>query len=547
MSNLHLATISLALISATPFLSCKEPSIKAGNGDRPNILIIMADDLGYSDLGCYGGEIQTNNLDGLARKGIRFTQFYNAARCCPSRASLLTGKYAHQVGLDLNGQTLDKNAATIAEVLKLSGYQTGMTGKWHLSETRALNNHEDQLRWLSNQEQGRNFAPLDTYPCRRGFDEHFSVIWGVVNFFDPFSLVHNEKIITEIPDDFYITDYINDKSVELIDRFAKNKEPFFLYVSHTAPHWPLHAMPEDIAKYKGMYNGGWDKLREDRYNRLVELGLFSRENAPLANNESGQKWSDWPHKQWEAQHMEAHAAMVDRMDQGIGRIFRKLEETGEIDNTFIIFLSDNGASPERGYPPGFDRPEQMRNGEEIQYIINSKDSIRPGSQCTWGYLGIHWAGALNSPFRYWKMQSYEGGICTPLIVHWPAGLKGKENTINHGVGHVIDILPTCLELAGAEYPSQINGFETTPPIGKSLMPVIRKELTATNDTLFWEHEGGKAFRNGDWKIAALNNRKWELFNLASDRTETTNLAEKYPERLNDMIRHWQTFYDRLNR
>ena len=547
MSNLHLATISLALISATPFLSCKEPSKKAGNGDRPNILIIMADDLGYSDLGCYGGEIQTNNLDGLARKGIRFTQFYNAARCCPSRASLLTGKYAHQVGLDLNGQTLDKNAATIAEVLKLSGYQTGMTGKWHLSETRALNNHEDQLRWLSNQEQGRNFAPLDTYPCRRGFDEHFSVIWGVVNFFDPFSLVHNEKIITEIPDDFYITDYINDKSVELIDRFAKNKEPFFLYVSHTAPHWPLHAMPEDIAKYKGMYNGGWDKLREDRYNRLVELGLFSRENAPLANNESGQKWSDWPHKQWEAQHMEAHAAMVDRMDQGIGRIFRKLEETGEIDNTFIIFLSDNGASPERGYPPGFDRPEQMRNGEEIQYITNSRDSIRPGSQCTWGYLGIHWAGALNSPFRYWKMQSYEGGICTPLIVHWPAGLKGKENTINHGVGHVIDILPTCLELAGAEYPLQINGFETTPPIGKSLMPVIRKELTATNDTLFWEHEGGKAFRNGDWKIAALNNRKWELFNLASDRTETTNLAEKYPERLNDMIRHWQTFYDRLNR
>ena len=545
--NLQFSALGLALVSGITLPGCKKSSESETNPVRPNILIIMADDLGYSDLGCYGGEIQTPNLDGLAEKGIRFTQFYNAARCCPSRASLLTGKYPHQAGMALNGQNLRMDAATIAEILGENGYQTGMTGKWHLSETRALPDQENQLRWLSNQDQGRDFAPIETYPSNRGFDEHYGVIWGVVNFFDPFSLVHNEKPITNVSDDFYLTDFINDKSVELIGKFCRNDRPFFLYVAHTAPHWPLHALPEDIKKYRGVYDKGWDKLREDRYKRLLEMGIFSNDNTQLPPNDSGVSWDDYPDKKWEVRHMEAHAAMVDRMDQGIGRIIRKLEETGQLDNTLIIFLSDNGASPERGYRPGFDRPEQKRNGDKIQYIINRNDTIRPGSQDTWGYLGLHWAGAINSPFRYWKMQSYEGGICTPFIVHWPAGLKGKENTINHGVGHVIDILPTCLELAGAKYPSQINGFETTHPAGKSLLPLIRKEIAATSDILFWEHEGGRAFRTGEWKITALTNGPWELFNLANDRSETNNLAGKHPERMAEMVQKWTEFYEKINR
>lgn len=541
--------ITKILLGVVPFfeISCQpvneQESTEPG---RPDIVLIMADDLGYSDLGCYGGEIKTPHLDELASNGIRFTQFYNAARCCPSRASLLTGKYPHQVNLALNGRDLAKDAPTIAEVLRESGYNTGMTGKWHLSQTRGIGNHERQLKWLSHQTDSTVYAPLDTYPVNRGFDEHWGVIWGVVNYFDPFSLVHNEEAITDVPDDFYITDFITDKSVELIDRYSNDDKPFFLYIAHTAPHWPLHAPEEEIAKYQGVYDDGWDALRLQRYNRMIDLGLIDRATTPLAQNESGVKWDDYPHKEWEAQHMEVHAAMVDRMDQGIGRIIKKLKETGRFDNTIILFLADNGASPERGYPPGFDRPGHKRNGETIQYILNPDDKTAPGSEDTWAYLGEHWAGAINTPFRYWKMQSYEGGINTPLIFHWPAAMQGNENRIIRGAGHVMDILPTFMEVAEAGFPKQINGLATTPPEGKSLMPLLREEVAVLHDTLFWEHEGGKAFRTGDWKISSLRDGNWELFNLAIDKTETNNLAEEYPSRVLEMAGGWQSYYDRLN-
>ncbi len=511
--------------------------------NRPNIVIIMADDLGYSDLGCYGGEIETPNLDELAKGGVRFTQFYNAARCCPTRASLLTGKYPHQVGLDKNGQSLSKNAATIAEVLKQNGYRTAMTGKWHLSETKALSNPKEQLLWLSHRKDSSVFAPLETYPINRGFEEHWGFIWGVVNYFDPFSLVHNEKEIKNVPDDFYITDFITDKSIELIDEFSNNEDPFFLYVAHAAPHWPLHALPEDIEKYKGLYNKGWDKLRENRYKGLIEKGIITPENAPLAKNESGKLWVKNENKVLEAMHMEAHAAMVDRMDQGIGRLIQKLKETGEYKNTLILFLADNGASSERGYTPGFDRPGQNRYGEEIIYQYEKYD--RPGNELTWGYLGKAWAGALNAPFRYWKRESFEGGSCSPFIMHWPEGLKGKENSINHGVCHVIDILPTFLEITNTNYPDTINGLRTSAIEGRSILPVIKGEVTATRDTLFWEHETGKALRIGNWKISALIGGKWELFNLAVDRTETNNLAEKMPDKIEEMKAVWLQEYDRI--
>lgn len=535
--------IFVLIVVVCSLFSCsgKQPAYGGKKNEQPNIVIIMADDLGYSDIGCYGGEIHTPNLDALAADGVRFTQFHNAARCCPTRASLLTGKYPHQVGLDRNGQTLSRNAATIAEVLKANGYHTGMAGKWHLSRTKALPNKEDQLLWLSHRKDSSVFAPLESYPSNRGFDEHWGVIWGVVDYYDPFSLVHNEEAIEEVPEDFYMTDFITDKSIEMVDQFNKDDKPFFLYVAHTAPHWPLHALPEDIEKYKGMYDEGWDVLREKRYQGLIEQGIVDPAIAPLAKNESGKLWSDCENKAWEARHMEAHAAMVDHLDQGIGRLIQKLKETGEYDNTVILFLADNGASPERGYPPGFDRPGHNREGEEIVY----RNFDRPGPELTWGYLGVAWAGAINAPFRYWKKESYEGGNCTPFIVHWPDGLKGKENTLNQGVGHVIDILPTCMELAGADYPADVNGYKTTPIEGNSIIPLLNEEITTTHDTLFWEHEGGKALRIGDWKISALSRGEWELFNMAEDRTETNNLAEEMPEKVKEMDAVWKKEYKRI--
>lgn len=546
MTNNSIPLAGFALVSCLTSFAADPLSSAVIPVKRPNILIIMADDLGYSDLGCYGGEIQTPNIDALSQQGIRFTQFYNAARCCPSRASLLTGKYAHQVGLALNGRSLSANSATIAEVLKANGYHTGMSGKWHLSETKALPNPKDQLLWLSHRYDSTRFAPLETYPYNRGFDQHWGIIWGVVSYFDPFSLVHNEKAIREVPENFYMTDFITDKSVEMIDLYSSDNKPFFLYVAYTAPHWPLHALPEDIRKYHGMYDEGWDVLREKRYKRGVELGIIDPSVMKSGPNESHQAWSDCQAKEWEARHMEVHAAMVDRMDQGVGRIISKLKERGELDNTVVIFLSDNGASPERGYKPGFDRVGHKRNGDPVQYIYTPADTIAPGPEESYGYLGINWAGALNAPFRYWKKESFAGGTCTPMIVSWPEGLKGKENTINHGAGHIIDILPTCLELAGARYPVVFNGHKTKPAEGKSLLPLLNNQVTAIHDTLFWEHEGGKAFRAGDWKIAALKDHAWELFNLANDRSEVDNLADRHPDKVREMESAWERWYKRVN-
>jgi arylsulfatase A-like enzyme len=528
------------------FISCNSiTSHKKAKVEKPNIIIIMADDLGYSDLGCYGGEIQTPNLDELAQNGVRFTQFYNAARCCPTRASLLTGKYPHQVGLAQNGRTLARNSATIAEVLKENGYHTGMAGKWHLSQTKSLDNHQEQLLWLSHRKDSAVFAPLESYPCNRGFEEHWGVIWGVVNYFDPFSLVHNEAEIKDVPDDFYMTNFITAKSIEMIEKFEKDNKPFFLYVAHTAPHWPLHALPEDIAKYKGKYDEGWDVLRNKRYQRALELGIIDSATAKPGWNESGKIWEEVEDKTWEARHMEVHAAMVDRLDQGVGKLIDKLKASGIFENTVIIFLADNGASPERGYKPGFDRPGHTRKGEEIIYAHQQYD--HPGDELTWGYLGSGWAGAINSPFRYWKKESFEGGTCTPFIIHWPNGLKGLENSTNNKAGHVMDILPTCLELAGADYPITVNGFKTSPPEGKNLMPVIHRKIRTQHDTLFWEHEGGRAARIGDWKISALKNKSWELFNLAEDRTETNNLAKEYPDKVEQISVLWEDWYKRVNR
>ncbi|MBT3200479.1 MAG: arylsulfatase [Phycisphaerales bacterium] len=509
---------------------------KADKPARPNIMVIMADDLGYSDIGCYGGEIETPNLDALAKNGLRFSQFYNSARCCPTRASMLTGCYQHKVGLAHNGNNLSKNAVTIAEVLKTAGYQTGMTGKWHLSRTKPRK-RDEQLQWLSHRRNFGPFAPLDTYPCNRGFDEHYGVIWGVVNYFDPFTLVHNEEQITEVPKDFYITDFITDKTVGLLDDYSKKDAPFFMYVAHTAPHWPLHAKPADIAKYKNRYKGGWDKLREDRYKRLLKSGLFDKTNTTLPPNSSGKAWDKLTDadKAYEAEIMSVHAAMVDCVDQGIGRIIKKLKETGQFDNTLILFFADNGASPERGYPPGFDRNGHKRDGTPVNY----KARTGLGSEDTYPYLGRPWSNAVNSPFRYWKAESYEGGCHTPMIAHWPKGLKTRGGQITHQVGHVMDVMPTCLELARAEYPTVYKGKKIVPMDGKSLLPILQGKQRTAHEGIFFEHAGGRAARMGDWKISARRGGKpFELFNLAKDRTESTDLAKEHPQRLQAMTKAW---------
>lgn len=529
------------LLSATAAL----PVVASAQAEdrRPNIMVIMVDDMGYSDLGCFGGEIHTPNLDGLANNGMRFTQFFNAGRSCPSRAALMTGLYAQQAGIMAMGQSLNTECVTIPEVLKTAGYHTAMTGKWHLSLTQGIGNNADQMAWLSHQNtfNNRPFAPIETYPCNRGFDEHWGTIWGVVNHFDPFSLVHNEEpIYTDaIPSDFYSTDFITDKTIDLLDDLSAKEEPFFMYVAYNAPHWPLHAKPEDIKKYDGMYDEGWDVMREKRYARMVELGLISPEQTPISRNESGRLWENETDKEFQAANMEVHAAMIDCVDQGVGRIIQKLKETGEYDNTIIIFSSDNGASSENYGIGEFDRHDRTRDGQMVTH-----DSRTPGDQLSYNYLGTGWAGAINTPFRYWKAESFHGGIAAPTIVHWPAGMKSGKGSIVNEPCHFIDIMPTCIALAGAEYPSTYNGHSIKPLAaeGRSLLPLISGEGEWNGErTLFWEHENGRAVRVGNWKMTSLRNGGWQLFDLSTDYSETNNVAAEYPDKVREMKTLWNNW------
>ncbi len=515
--------------------------VQAAGTGRPNILILMADDMGFSDAGCFGGEIATPNLDRLAANGLRFTQFYNCARCCPTRASLLTGLYPHQVGLVLNGRNLARNGVTIAEALKGAGYQTAMAGKWHLSQTIPLSNKALHQKWLDHQyDPDVPFAPLETYPANRGFDKHYGVIWGVIDHFDPFSLVEGTKTVKEVPHDYYFTDAITNKSVEYIRELSKSEKPFFLYLAYCDPHWPLHARPEDIAKYKDTYKDGWEKLRRDRYKRILKMGLFRKENTPLPPIQGwGKPWDELTEqeKAFQSAKMSVHAAMIDRIDQGIGKIVDALQETGCFETTLILFLSDNGASPETPREPGYDRSSQTRDGRTMHY--RNIPPAEVGMETSYCGIGSHWSSASNTPFRYWKKESFEGGCHTPLVIHWPAGLKTKTGSITEQPGHVMDILPTCLELAGGKYPTEYNGNSITPVEGKSLLPILKGEKREPHDMLFFEHEGGRAVRIGEWKLVALANRKWELYHLAVDRTETNNLADTYPEKVKAMREQWR--------
>jgi arylsulfatase len=500
----------------------RNPAAVAEAPARPNILLILADDLGFSDLGCYGSEVATPNLDRLAADGLRFTRFYNAARCCPTRAALLTGLYPHQAGVGHMlgnwhppGYTdgLNDRCATIAELLHDAGYRTYHVGKWHVGG-------------VGGKKPGRN------HPLNRGFDRAYGS-GGGGNYFALRPLYLDRDAVPP-GDDFYATDAFSDYAVQFLEGHGRDHpgQPFFVHLCYTAPHFPLHARPEDVARYRGRYRGGWDALRRHRFARQQELGLLPRDARLSPRDPVARAWADVPpaaRDEWDLR-MAVYAAMIDRMDQGIGRVLRAVRRLGAGDNTLVLFLSDNGASaefldtwpnPARGHQPG------------------SVTGTRESHRC----LEVGWANAANTPFREHKMWVQEGGIATPLIARWPAGIPAKGR-LTPQVGHVIDLMPTCLELAGAAYPQRRGGRPLTPLPGRSLVPALRGKLLGER-TLAWEHEGNRAIRVGDWKLVASFRGDWELYDLQTDRTEGNNLAARQPGKVKELAARWQAWADRV--
>lgn len=532
---------------------------------QPNILLIMSDDMGYSDIGCYGSEISTPNLDDLAQNGLRFTQFYNTSRCCPTRASLMTGLYPHQAGIGhmmndrgLEGYSgnLSRKAVTIAEVLGSAGYSTYMCGKWHLTPGHDRERLADKSNW----------------PLQRGFDRFFGTIHGAGSFYDPNSLASGNTQIAP-PNNFYYTDAISDTAVKFIEQHG-SENPFFMYVAYTAAHWPMHAMEKDIAKYEGMYDAGWDVIRKERYKRMIDMGLIREEWSLSEPFESSYTWESSDLKEWHAKCMEVYAAMIDNMDQGIGRIKHSLKRNGIYDNTLIFFLQDNGACAEqfgmwRELPEDIDAwPLRPMKPGELQYNMVpevTRDGrplrigrgVMPGPADT--YIGYDplWANASNTPFRMFKHWSHEGGIATPLIVHWPASI------VSHGEfrdqpGHLIDIMATCVDVSGADYPEVFNDSTINPMEGKSLLSAFDDE-SLDREALYWEHEGNRAIRIGKWKLVSKPYRRpreldaieelpleeWELYDMEMDRSETNNLAIEYPDKVVEMADKWMVWAERV--
>jgi arylsulfatase len=524
--------------SAAPVDSPAAAVPTAGRG-RPNIILILADDLGYSDLGCYGGEIATPQLDQLAQGGLRFTQFYNCARCCPSRASLLTGQYPHRVGFGGMSGSLPDTCVTIPEVLRAAGYATFMSGKWHLGQPG---------------------------PVLRGFDEFYGMLGGYGSYWNPALYTRRPQSRTArsyAEGKFYSTDAITDHALDFITQARQAQKPYLLYLAFNAPHFPLHAPPAEIARYAKVYEQGWDKIREQRYARMQQLGLCDargplppRSVVPPNKVASEHGWSGRENPAWDAldaerradlsRRMAVYAAAVDRMDQNIGRVVADLEQHGELDNTLIFFLSDNGACAEWD-PFGFDVIKNVgqvnlptTDGHTTLHTGAALDAIgAPGSYASYG---SGWANACNTPLRLYKHYDHEGGISTPLIIHWPAGTR-RRGELDRRVGSIFDLLPTCAEVAGAPYPATFKGKGILPPEGLSLCGALRGEPAAERQ-LFFEHEGNRAARVGRWKIVALAGQPWELYDAESDRTEQHDLAAAQPEHVAELERQWQAWAQR---
>ena len=504
---------------------------------QPNIIIVLADDMGYSDIGCFGGEIKTPVLDSLAENGLRFTQFYNTGRCCPTRASLLTGLYPHQAGIGHmvsdRGEKgylgrLNDRSVTIAEVLRTAGYRTGCFGKWHVT-------HFDY--------QTTKAKHRGTWPLQRGFDRFVGSLAGGGNYYGPKGwMIDNEFV--EPDEGFYYTDAATSEAVEFI-KGAENDKPLFLYVAYTAPHWPLHAHEKDIAKYKDVYQDGWDAIRDARYQRMVEIGIIKEDWLLSTRDKRAREWKKGTaESEWRAHQMATYAAMIDCMDQGIGRIREALKETGRDENTLIFFLSDNGGCEEDVRLPGINR--FATRGQDTSNWGN-KRGVMAGPPDTFQSYGVPWANASNTPFRWYKSEVHEGGIATPLVVHWPKGIDPKlHGDLVQQTGHVMDLMSTCVDVAGAKYPDVYEKRWVQPMEGISLAPHFQAGEKATKRALFFAHEGNRAVREGDWKLVKLRRGKWELYNLAADRTERENLAEEEPERVKRMTILWEGWAKRAH-
>jgi arylsulfatase A-like enzyme len=528
----------------------------------PNILVMMSDDMGWSDLGCFGGEIETPNLDQLATDGLRFTDFYNTARCCPTRASLLTGLYPHQAGIghmmedrghDGYRGDLNRRAVTMAEVLRPAGYATYAVGKWHVTPAAT----EEQLTHRHN------------WPRARGFDRYYGTLHGAGSFYDPSALVRDDQLISVAndpayrPEKYYYTDALSDHAVRFLSEHQlreKARRPWFLYLAYTAPHWPMHALEEDLTRYEGRYDLGYDAVRQKRFAASRRLGLI---DPRWGLSPTVGLWSEVSDRAWEARGMEVYAAMIDRMDQGIGRIVAELKRQGELEKTLILYLQDNGGCAEpQGRAPSARNPYRERPAapvyppmgkDELQYgsvprqtrdgrAVLMGPGALPGPEDTYIAYGAGWANVSNTPFREYKHWVHEGGIATPLIVHWPAGIgRRQRGGLVSAPTHLIDVMATVTDVSGAAYPKQFGGIPIQPMEGISLRPALTGKALRRSAPLFWEHEGNRAIRDGRWKLVAKADQPWELYDLTVDRTEQQNLAAAQPRRVRALAAQWEAW------
>ncbi len=512
----HLFTLLVTLTTSVVSGWAQEPSSPAPA--KPNIVVVLVDDMGFSDIGCYGSEIPTPHLDALAKNGLRFTQFYNTGRCCPTRAALLTGVYSHQAGVGHMTENrgvpgyegrLNAQCTTIAETLRPAGYFTAMTGKWHVGLKDGA-------------------APWD-----RGFDRSLNAAAG--GFYQPDSprallFLNGQKIDSKdarLPNNWYSTDLWTSFGLKFIDEARAAKQPFFLYLAHNAPHFPLQAPAAEIATFRGKYKAGWDQLRQQRHARQIEMGIVEKSWPITPRPDAIQAWENLTEarKDHFDHLMAVYAATVSRMDRAVGDLVAGLKQRGVLDNTLILFMSDNGGNAESG-------PDGRNEGNPTE----------AGS--TW-FSGESWAFLQNTPFRRYKHYNHEGGIATPLIAHWPQGITAK-NELRQQPAHVIDIMATCLAAAGTPAPTGRQGKPVLPPEGRSLLPAFAGQ-PLSRDALFWEHEGNAAVRAGDWKLVRQGREgAWELYDLAKDRTEQTDLAAIQPDRVKTLAAQWETWAVRAN-
>ena len=509
--------------------------------------------MGYSDLGCYGGEVSTPHLDKLAASGLRYTQFYNTARCCPSRASLLTGLHPHQAdvgdmmrddGVDGYLGDLSPEAATIAEVLGANGYRCYMSGKWHVT-------------W-------RNKEPNSNWPLQRGFYRCYSMLCGAGSYYAPKTLIRDNSQIEPPAGDFYLTDAFTDEAIaQLEEHFEQAADrPFFQYLAYTAPHWPLHARPEDIKRYDGVYDCGWDAVREQRLRRMHAAGIVGEEALLSPRDATQPNWENATDKDWEALRMQVYAAQIDRMDQGIGRVMATIEAAGQLDNTLVIFLADNGGCHEvittewgKRIANGVSGRSHTRDGRPVRY--GNTPDIVPGPEDTYSSYGVAWANTSNTPFRKYKCWVHEGGISTPFIVHWPEGIH-ERGALRHDPAQLPDVMATLVDLCGAAYPERIGGREILPHEGFSLRTSFAGGPHG-REVLTWEHEGNCGIRKGRWKLvreflwqpdpargpgASIGSQPWELYDMQVDRSELNDLAAQHPDIVAELEALWQAWADR---